>query len=429
MMARRLRLALHWQILIALGLAVAVGISLPDDGMIGNVSVPGVCGFVGNLFLRGLQMLVVPLIATSIISAIARLGEEHAFARLGLKTAAYYLGTTTLAVLIGLLCVNVIAPGRVSRDVSAQMIGSIDVTQEEVAAKVAVRSATDLTEIFQRMIPHNIFVAASDNREMLALIFFSILFGYFITKLSEPARGAFLGFWDSAYAVMLRMTDWVIAFAPIGVFGLVTATIATTGLEALKPVIIFFFTVLAALGLHFFIVLPLILLAFGRSPAVHFRAMMPAILTAFSTASSSATVPVTLECLGKNGYVPRKVSSFVVPLGATINMDGTALYECVAAMFIAQVYGIEMTFTKQAMVVVLALLTSIGVAGVPAASLVAIVIILGAIGLPMEAIGLILAVDRILDMCRTTVNVFSDSCGAAVLARTEENRQPAPNGP
>ncbi|MGC1482035.1 MAG: dicarboxylate/amino acid:cation symporter [Chthoniobacterales bacterium] len=417
-------LKLHWQILIAMGLAFVVGISLPEDGVVAGVNVTAICAYVGRLFLKLLQMLVVPLIATSIISAIARLGEENAFGRLGLRTAGYYVMTTALAVCTGLLVVNLVGPGRVAPDVSERMIASLGESREEVASKVAAdtTSGAVLAEVFERMIPKNIIDAAGNNADMLAIIFFAVLFGFFITKLDAGPRAGFLGWWESAYAVMLLMTDWVILFAPIGVFGLVAATVAETGFDALGPVITFFFTVAGALAIHLFVTLPILLKLLGRSPLLHFRQMMPALLTAFSTASSSSTVPVSLDCLGNNDYNPRKVNSFVVPLGATINMDGTALYECVAAMFIAQIYGIEMTFGTQFLVVFLALATSIGVAGVPAASLVAIVIILGAIGLPMEAIGLILAVDRVLDMCRTAVNVFSDSCGAAVIGGFEMRR-------
>jgi Na+/H+-dicarboxylate symporter len=219
---------------------------------------------------------------------------------------------------------------------------------------------------------------------------------------------------------MMLITDWVMKFAPIGVFALVAKVVATTGLEVFKPLAFFFFTVLGALIIHFAVVMPILLTVLGRvNPVRHYRAMAPALLTAFSTSSSSATLPLTLECVEKNAGVSNRTSSFVLPLGATINMDGTALYECVAAMFIAQAYGIELSFATQFTVVLVALLTSIGVAGIPSASLVAISIILATIGLPVEAIGLILAVDRVLDMCRTTVNVFSDSCGAVVIARTE----------
>lgn len=218
----------------------------------------------------------------------------------------------------------------------------------------------------------------------------------------------------------MKITDWVMKFAPIGVFALVAKVVASTGFAAFQPLIAFFFTVLGALAIHLLIVLPLMLRFIGGvNPWYHFQAMSPALLMAFSTASSSATLPVSMECVEKRAGVSNRTTSFVLPLGATVNMDGTALYECVAALFIAQAYGLDLDFTTQFTVVLVALLTSIGVAGIPAASLVAITIILTAIGLPIEAVGLILAVDRVLDMCRTSVNVFSDSCGAVLIGRLE----------
>lgn len=218
----------------------------------------------------------------------------------------------------------------------------------------------------------------------------------------------------------MKITDWVMKFAPIGVFALVAKVVASTGFAAFQPLIAFFFTVLGALAIHLLIVLPLMLRFIGGvNPRYHFQAMSPALLMAFSTASSSATLPVSMECVEKRAGVSNRTTSFVLPLGATVNMDGTALYECVAALFIAQAYGLDLDFTTQFTVVLVALLTSIGVAGIPAASLVAITIILTAIGLPIEAVGLILAVDRVLDMCRTSVNVFSDSCGAVLIGRLE----------
>jgi Na+/H+-dicarboxylate symporter len=229
-----------------------------------------------------------------------------------------------------------------------------------------------------------------------------------------------VSFWRGVYEVMLMITDLVMRFAPIGVFALVAKVVATTGVDAFAQVALFAVTVLVALAVHLTVTLPLLLwMVGGVNPLRHFRAMAPALLTAFSTASSSATLPLTMECVEKRAGVSNRTTSFVLPLGATINMDGTALYECVAAVFIAQAYGIQLSFTAQSTIVILALLTSIGVAGIPAASLVAIVIILNAVGLPAEGIGLILAVDRVLDMCRTGVNIFSDSCGAVIIGRSE----------
>jgi len=208
-------------------------------------------------------------------------------------------------------------------------------------------------------------------------------------------------------------------FAPLGVLGLVAKTILATGFDAFQPLMMFFITVVLALAIHTFVILALVLRFAGLNPLKHYRAMLPAMLTAFSTASSSGTLPVTIECVEKNAGVSNRTSAFVLPLGATINMDGTALYECVAAIFIAQAYGLELSFVTQFTIVLVALLTSIGVAGIPSASLVAITVILGVIGLPLEAIGMLLVTDRILDMLRTSVNVFSDSCGAVVIARSE----------
>jgi len=224
--------------------------------------------------------------------------------------------------------------------------------------------------------------------------------------------------------LMMRVTDFIIRFAPIGVFGLVTPIIVRTGFGLFKPLALFFFTVLLSLAFHFFINLGLLLKVVGRiNPIYHYRAMAPVLVMAFSTASSTATLPVTLETVQKNAGVSSRISSFTLPLGATVNMDGTALYECVVVVFIAQIYGVIAGFqfglAEQFSVVVLALLTSVGVAGIPAASLVAITVILGVVGLPLEAVGLVWVTDRILDMCRTAVNVFSDTCGAAIIARTE----------
>jgi Na+/H+-dicarboxylate symporter len=309
-------------------------------------------------------------------------------------------------------------PGVVDGQPAKDMIGlSSDV--EDIKSKVEGKSAGDVAEVFLRMVPTNIVFAAADG-QMLGLIFFSLLFGFFMTKIDHPGAETIYNFWDAVYNIMMLITDWVMKFAPIGVFALVAKVVASTGFDAFRPLAMFFFSVLFALAVHFFVVMPLLLKFLGRvNPVRHFRAMAPALLTAFSTSSSSATLPLTIECVEKNAGVSNRTSSFVLPLGATINMDGTALYECVAAMFIAQAYGLDLGFVEQFTIVMVALLTSIGVAGIPAASLVAISIILTTIGLPIEGIGLILAVDRVLDMCRTTVNVFSDSCGAVIIGKSE----------
>ncbi|MFN2308926.1 MAG: dicarboxylate/amino acid:cation symporter [Gammaproteobacteria bacterium] len=412
---------LHWQIFIALLLAVMVGSAVGESGSLFGIRFVTLFEFVGALFLNALKMLIVPLIVSSIITGIAGVGQSRDFGRLGGKTLLYYFSTSLIAILIGLSLVNLIEPGIVDGEPAREHIG-LSADGESVAAQIEGRGAGDVVDVFLRMIPPNIVAAAAEG-QMLGLIFFSLLFGYFMTRIGEPYADYVHGFWRGVFETMLLITDWVMKFAPLGVFALVAKVVATTGSAAFAPLLSFFLTVLLALAVHILLVMPLLLWSLGRvNPLHHYQAMAPALLTAFSTASSSATLPVTLDCMERRAGVSNRTSSFVLPLGATVNMDGTALYECVAVIFIAQAYGVDLSFTQQFMVVVIALLTSIGVAGIPAASLVAITVILSAVGLPIEAVGLILAVDRVLDMCRTAVNVFSDTCGGIVIARSEGER-------
>ncbi len=411
-------MALHWKILIALILALIIGSLTGTESAVFGVSFYAVFDFVGQLFLNALKMLIVPLIVSSIIVGIAGIGGSNALGRLGSKTLLYYLTTSLLAILVGLAVVNLVQPGIDEQGPVKERIGFSGDTSA-IEAKVADKGAGDVVDVFLRMVPTNIFAAAADG-QMLGLIFFSLLFGFFMTRVQEAYAESQFNFWQGVYETMMRITDWVMWFAPIGVFALVAKVVASTGLQAFVPLLWFFLSVVAALAVHLLVTMPLLLrLVAGVNPWRHYRAMAPALLTSFSTASSSATLPVTIECVEKNAGVSNRTSSFVLPLGATVNMDGTALYECVAAMFIAQAYGIELNFATQFTIVLVALLTSIGVAGIPAASLVAISIILAAIGLPAEGIGLILAVDRVLDMMRTSVNVFSDSCGAVIIGRLQ----------
>lgn len=389
------------------------------DGGLFGVAFVDVYDFLGSMFMNALKMLIVPLIISSIITGVAGMGGGDVMRRLGLKTLLYYLTTSLLAVLIGLTAVNLVAPGIVDGQPAREILPLSETDAADIAGKVQGQGAGDVVGIFLRMIPTNIVAAAAEG-QMLGMIFFSLLFGYFMTRIDGAQAQVLRDFWRGMFSVMMKITDWVMLFAPVGVFALVAKVVATTGFAAFLPLLAFFFTVLAALAAHLLVTLPLLLrFVAGVNPLRHFQAMTPALLTAFSTASSSATLPITMDCVERRAGVSNRTTSFVLPLGATVNMDGTALYECVAAMFIAQAYGIELGFATQFTVVLVALLTSIGVAGIPAASLVAITIILTAIGLPVEAVGLILAVDRVLDMCRTGVNVFSDSCGAVLIGRLE----------
>lgn len=403
---------LHWQILIALVAAVAAG------SLLGDLPVfLGAVETVGTVFLNALRMLIVPLIVSAMICAVLDMGQGEGLARMGGRSALYFVATTLVAVVTALLLVNLIAPGIIDGVPAGERLG-LDANTQTVTDSVAGRSSGDLLDIVVRMVPVNVVEAAA-NADMLGLIFFSILFGYFAARLPESLGQTQQAFWKGLYEVMIGLTGLIMRFAPLGVFALVSQTVAQTGLDALLPLMLFFGVVILALAVQMLVWLPLLLRGFGLSPVRHFRAVAPALLTAFSTSSSAATLPITLQRLQGPAGVSSKVSGFVLPLGATVNMNGTALYECAAALFIAQAYGLELSLVTQAIIVILALLTSIGVAGIPSASLVAIAIILTAVGLPLEGVGLILAVDRLLDMCRTAVNVFGDTVGAVLIAHLE----------
>jgi Na+/H+-dicarboxylate symporter len=419
------RLALHWQILIAIGLAVAAGYAVNVAGD-GDPSAPGAFGisflatfsYIGQLFLNALKMIIVPLIMSSIIVGMAGIGSGGNLGALGGRTIFFYVTTSIAAILLGLVLINAVGPGYVNGEPAGDLL-ALDAPVEDVAARVEGKGTGDVAELFLRMIPENVVMAAAEG-QMLGIIFFALLFGYFMTRIGHELSEHLYKFWDGVFNVMMRMTEWIMMFAPIGVFGLVAGVVAETGFEAGRPLAIFAFTVLVALLIHTFLTLPLFIRVFGGVvPWKMYSAMAPAMLTAFSTASSSATLPITMDCVEKNLGVSNKVSSFVLPLGATVNMNGTALYECAAAIFLAQAYGLDLTFGMQFSIVTIALLTSIGVAGVPSASLVAIAIILTAVGLPVEAIGVLMVFDRILDMVRTSVNIFGDSCCALIVARMD----------
>jgi proton glutamate symport protein len=415
------RVPLHWLIVGALVAAIPLGLMTSPDTIWFGVRPLAVFDFVGSLFLRALQMLVVPLIFAAVINAVSGAGQD--LGRLGARTVVYFLVSSLIAVLTGLVLVNLTTPGIVGGQPARDLIGLT--ASVEPLVGIGERGAGDLWGIFLRMVPSNVVTAAA-GADMLALITFSVLYGLLIPRLPPRSQAVQRDFWTGVYEVMIAMTGWVMWLAPVGVFALVARALATAGFGAFGPLLGFFFTVLGGLGLHMFVTLPLLLMIFARvNPVAHMRAMSEAVLMAFTTSSSSATLPKTLDCLETKAGVPRRIAGFVAPLGATVNMDGTALYECVAAMFIAQCYGLELGFGVQFVIVTVALISSVGVAGIPSASLVAIALILTTIGLPIEGLGLILAVDRVLDMCRTAVNVYSDSIGATIVASAEMRRAAA----
>ena len=394
-------LALYWQILIAFALSVLYGLFFSEHVHL--------VAWMGDIFIKALKMIIIPLIFTSIISGIANVGNGDNLGRLGFKTIAYYLSTSTAALFTGLVIVNIFKPG-VGADLGfANQVEGLGVAKESFGSTL------------MNIVPDNLFVAMVEN-QMLSIIFFAILMGFFITKTKEKSQKILLGFFDSLFELIMKITLFVIRFTPYGIFGIVAKQIAENNDlgELFSRLGLFMLVVILALFIHAFIVLPIVLKTIGRvSPIKHFNAMRTPLITAFSTSSSNATLPLTMNAVKKNSGVSTKISSFTLPLGATVNMDGTALYELVAAMFIAQAYGIELTFTEQIIGVLTGLLASIGAAGIPMAGLVMISVVLSALGLPLEGVGLILAVDRLLDMFRTTVNVWSDSCGAVIIAKSE----------
>lgn len=403
-------------VFVAIGLGILAGSLSGTTAGVFGITFYSIYDLFGTLFIKSLMLIVVPLVASSIITGIARIGSEGKIGRLGLKTFGFYITTTFLAVSTGLLFANLIHPGSagLSEELSSQISQHAATQQTLTSGKL-----NSFSDLLLQIVPANIIRALADG-QMLGIIFFSLLFGFVISKLEEHAAATQRSFWQGIFQAMIKITELIMKVLPFGVFALVAKVFATTGLESLKSLVLFFVTVLLGLSFFMFVVMPLMLKFIGKvNPIKHFRAMGPALITAFSTSSSTATLPLTLECAEKRAKVSNRICSLVIPLGLSLNLSGSALYECVAALFVAQVYGIDLSITTQFIVLFLALITSLGVAGIPAGSLVAVIVILKAIGLPEEGIGLFIAVDRLLDMCRTTVNVFSDSCCAVLVARTE----------
>ena len=397
---------LHWRIAIAMLLGILAG-------LIGGEPLAAKVGWLGDLFIRLLKMIIVPLVLTSIISGVASVGAGAGLGRLFGKTLGYYVMTSLAACLVGLVLVNTIRPG-----VGADLVGA-DV--EKMPELTVIQSPVDL---ILDIVPDNI-VSAAAKPNMLSIIFFSIVLGISISSLRQRYREPLLNVFEAGFEAMMRLTGGIIWFvAPIGVFGLIVRLVGTTGLGAFKALGLYALMLICGLTIHLFITLPLILRFLGGiNPVVHFRNMIEPIVMAFSTSSSGATLPVTINAVENKVGVSNRVTSFVLPMGATVNMDGTALYECAGVLFIAQAMGVSLGLEQQLLVVFTALLASIGAAAVPSAGLVVIFIVLEAVNLrgpQVELIvGAMLAVDRPLDMYRTVVNVFSDSCGAAIIARSE----------
>jgi len=405
MVKEKFSLALHWQILIMLLLGGLFGYFFPHLTKYTN--------WMGDIFLRALNMVIVPLIFCSISTGVANVGTAENLGRLGLKTMGYYLFSTFIAIITGFFLVQLIKPG-IGADLGLQ------VPLEDIAVG---RESFGQTLI--NIVPSNIIKAMAEG-QMLSIILFAVLVGFFTTRVGEKPRLLIVDVLNAILDVIMKITMFIIRFTPLGVFSIIAKVISqqinigNDVSEIIGSMGIYFLTVLAGLLIHGFITLPLMVKVLGRAnPIKHMKNMSTVLLTAFSTSSSNATLPLTMETVETKSGVSNKIASFTLPLGATINMNGTALYECVAVMFIAQAYGIDLTVGQQLVVIFTALLAAIGSAGIPMAGLVMMAVVLNAVGLPLEGIGLILAVDRILDMFRTTINVYGDTCGAVIIAKSE----------
>ena len=364
--------------------------------------------WVGELFLDALKMTIIPLIVAAVISGIASLGSTSGgLQRLGGFTVLYYFCTTAIAVMVGLIIVNIIQPGAGVTEVS-----------QVIPDRVSGKEETGFVEIIRSLIGDNIIAAAAETK-LLEVIVFSILFAAALTTVGERGK-PLLAFFDGLNDVMIKIVVWIMYFAPIGIFALISSKLGDTGggehfWREIAGVGKYMLTVIIGLTVHFMILLT-ILLVVSRRGRQFIATMSKALITAFGTASSTATLPLTMEC-ALEANVDKRAVKFVLPLGSTVNMDGTALYEAVAVMFIAQAYGIHMAPMDQVVIFITATLAAIGAAGIPEAGLVTMVIVLTAVGLPMEGIGLLLAVDWFLDRLRTTVNVWGDSVGTTVIEK------------
>lgn len=412
---------LYTKILIGLATGVAAGLATKLPGLDWLTPVFQRLEPVGTVFIRLITMIVIPLVVASLMLGIAALGDLRHLGRLGGKTMAYYLVTTALAVTLGLVISNVARPGaRIAPETRDRLAAQF---QTEAADRMAIaESAPSVGDVLVNIVPRNPIQAAA-SFDLLPLIVFTLIFGAAVTMLPDDRKRAFLSFFETVNEASMTVIRWVMELAPYAVFALLAAVVARFGLDLLRSLLFYALCVALGLVLHAFGTLALIVrLAARLNPLAFFKRIAAAPLVAFSTSSSNATLPVTMEVASDRLGISRQVRSFVLPLGATINMDGTALYQAVAVMFIAQIYGIPMDLGKQLIIVLTATLASIGTAGVPSAGIITLIVVLQSVGMAAHVqagIAMILGIDRILDMLRTSVNVTGDLSCAAFIARSE----------
>lgn len=405
-----MRLRLHTQILIGLVLGAIAGVLVgPRIAVIKPI---------GDAFIRLITMIVVPLVFASILVGVTSLGDLAKLGRIGAKTILYYLLTTSIAITIGLVLANIVRPGsRLPSDIKDRLLA--DFAGEAQVNISRVTEKPSVVDTLLEIIPTNP-AASIAEANMLQVIFFALVFGVALIYVEKSKREPIVRFMEGVNEAMIRLVHLVMLIAPYGVFALIATIIGQYGIGILQTLVVYAAVVIGGLLVHAGLVYPTFVKIFaGMSPRWFFKGIAPAQLVAFSTSSSNATLPVTMEACEENLGVSEEVSAFVLPLGATINMDGTALYQGVATIFIAQVYGLELGLTEQLMVVLTATLASIGAAGVPGVGMITLALVLQTVGVPVEGIALILGVDRILDMLRTTVNITGDASCAVVVASTE----------
>jgi len=414
-----MRLALHWKILIGMILGLLVGciaVSIGAQQFVTDWIKP-----FGVIFINALKLIAIPLIVASLIKGVSDIQDISQLSSMGGRTIGLYLFTTVVAVCVGLLVVNVVGPGNgIAEETRESLIKDF---QENAATKIEAAQTQKQTGPLQPLVdvvPDNIFKAATSDGEMLKVIFFTIFFGIGLILVPAEKAKPVKDFFDGLNEVILKLIDLIMLAAPFGVFALLAGLVVDTpSLDLFLALLKYSLCVVAGLAFMVFVFYPLLVKSMtGRSYSSFLKGISPAQLLAFSTSSSAATLPVTMERVEEHLGVRKEVSSFVLPIGATVNMDGTSLYQAVAAVFIAQAFGMDLGIDKQITIVVTATLASIGSAAVPGAGMVMLVIVLGAIGVPEQGLALIFAVDRVLDMCRTTVNVTGDATVAMLVAKS-----------
>lgn len=412
-------IALHWKILIGMALGVIFGLvlSFVDGGasFIGDYIKP-----FGTIFINLLKLIAIPLILASLIKGVSDLQDISKLSQMGGRTILTYVTTTLIAVTIGLILVNTIQPGKsISVETRQELVEAYATDADQKREAAAKQQEAGPLQPLIDIVPSNIFAAATNNRNMLQIIFFALFFGIGMILLPQETAEPVKAFFDSFNAIILKLIDLIMMAAPYGVFALLAALVVEApSLELFQALALYAITLLLGLAAMILVYSIIVKVFTGRSPSTFFKGIAPAQLLAFSTSSSAATLPVTMECVEENLGVDKEVTSFVLPIGATINMDGTSVYQGVAAVFIAQAFGLDLSLSAQLGIIFTATLASIGTAAVPSAGIVMLVIVLAQAGIPEAGLALIFAIDRPLDMCRTIVNVTGDAAVSMLVGKS-----------